>query len=436
MPTRRAILRSCAAAFVLTGCRLRGATSRMRTTSSTARPSASPSVVRAKRPTVTIIDPTLSAFRGELERALRVSAMPFSIRFLPEVGTLEAQAASADLVSGWMWQGFRSTGLADLFIPLDPLLRAANFNTTQLLGGTLPALHAENGALIELPWHLGEMQFYVNDKAVAALGLDPRAPWTLKRLQTAAFAAVGKDRRQHPFTGVGWGAANLWAAIIAELGGALYSSSAGRVQLTAVTEQAEQFVAFCRQTRWAPSGADTISFMLGGFAASPKALFAFAQPWTMGNLRGDRIKKLVPADFPSAAPARAPAVGSDVLAVSAGSRHPELAVRFILWLYRPEQQKLFASFGVPPVINDEKLYAFWDEQRKEHPFYPIFYRNGYFDFLDLLPAVPLRAAAHSSPSAQWSSVFYGAFQRMYHGAKVALELKQLQGLVNQAMTRS
>ena len=418
--TRRAFLQAGAGALVLAGCRQRPG----------AAPAAKPARVTAALPVVTIIDSGLSGLADELQKALRQSAAPYSIRFVTGSNTLQSQTTEADLVSGYLWDGFRSQQSAKLFVPLRPMLAKANFDPATILSGALPALRAPDGALIELPWRMGELQFYVNAKASTDLGPGAGEPWTWSRVRRAALAAVGKNSAGTPFLGSGWGMVNTWAAWVVASGGSPYSPRGG-VQLTEVTDQTKEIVSFARQTRWEPLG--TSGFQFDGFDSNPDALFALFPPWPGLGLPTDaRVRDLVPVDFPSGARPAIAATAGDTLAVSATSQHPELAVQFVLWLYRPEQQKLLGTLGVPPVIETDALFAFWEQQRGTHPSYPLFRRAGYVDFRNLLPAVSLDPRSAHSPAQQWDSTFYEAFRRMYQGADVAAELAALQRLVDTA----
>jgi len=62
----------------------------------------------------------------------------------------------------------------------------------------------------------------------------------------------------------------------------------------------------------------------------------------------------------------------------------------------------------------------------------VFQRDGYLDFVNLLPAVPINPASAQPPATQWNSAFYQSFVRMYQGADVASELATLQALVDKA----
>ena len=220
--------------MLLTGCRLREGATMGADGRPGAASTASPTPVGGTVPTITIIDPSLSAFAQLFQNSLRESRSPFSVGFLPATGTLQDQVAKADLVSGWLWQGSRSPEWSKLFAPLRPLLDAANFHVASILAGAVPSLNNANGELIALPWNLGEEQFYVNDKALVTLGIDPKGPWSLSRLQTTALAVVGKTPLATPVIGDGWGPGiNMWAALVTELGGVPYAAG-GKAKPNAV----------------------------------------------------------------------------------------------------------------------------------------------------------------------------------------------------------
>ncbi len=105
----------------------------------------------------------------------------------------------------------------------------------------------------------------------------------------------------------------------------------------------------------------TWDFYTHGFSGALRnALFAFLQPVRIypGTVP-QGLLRFTPSPFPLL-PVRhvVPAYSGSGLAVSPYTKHLDLAVSALTWLYQPKQQAIIATRGWPPVVSS-LLHTVW-----------------------------------------------------------------------------
>ena len=319
-------------------------------------------------------------------------------------------------------------------LPLRSYLEDANFDLSTLVPGVTAVWTDLQGDVLALPIQVAEYQFYVNHGRLQALGLDaPRRAWTFADMRTALGVAVAADPQgTSPLVIGAWDDPNFLAAVIVGFGGSVRDSQ-GRLDLTQAADALRPFIDLVRSVRWPPSllAPPATDFSTQGFAGSAAAVpFAFAQPWSfqINAARHVALRTMASDPFPAFPARRAiPGFGAVGLAVNQASSLREPALRFLLWVLKPEQQRLLAAHGWAPVILDPGTLGYWQREMDASPDFPRFEPGAYFDFQGLLATPTARASVRLLP-------LVGPFQRacaqLYQGADVATQLQTMQRAID------
>lgn len=325
---------------------------------------------------------------------------------------------------------------------LDELLKKHNFDKMSLVSGALGPFASIPGGLRGLPYFLSEFAFYVNASRLAQLGVGTRTQWSLDTMTSALDVAIanGPSADTSPLiVGVdgGWTDVRMWGAFVLSRGGSLGPTD--RIDFSGAVKQTLELVDFARRYRWDPPGSRR-SFEQSGFSGSAaNALFAFLQPWTAtliglpAPLSSSAVPSVPTSSFPLlGTPAVVPEFSAFGFVVSPYCQNQDFAVKFLLWLYETDQQKLLAAAGYPPVVSSPSLRQFWGGvQGALDPGIPKFAFDGLVDVVDRFPHFPLGIC-------QWCSYSFGiqrALQNIYNGADADTELgKAAQTLEQQLAT--
>lgn len=309
-------------------------------------------------------------------------------------------------------------------VDLDPYLRGVNFDSASLLAQAVLPFRSSCGALTALPLRLGEIQFYVNGPLLRRLRIRPPRRWTYAAMVAALEVRRTSARlRDWPaIVGLGWGDLRLWGALVLGLGGGF--TRGGRVDLVAAVGATAAVAAMARRFGWRPvTSADPAlrDFELRGFQGSGVlgALFAFLPPGVPSGGETPQAFPLLPRR------AVVPAWEPTGLSVLRHERNPADAVRFMVWLYRPPQQRLLMTAGIPPVVADFGLRAFWQALP---PSAPRFRFHGYTDTAAWVRQVWGAAGSLVSESP-------AALQRIGAGVDVAWALQRWQQSVQAAVAQ-
>ncbi len=302
-----------------------------------------------------------------------------------------------------------NTGADPNMVPLGPYLKDANFSLTSLVGSSTDVFLAANGEPVALPLGLSEIQFCVNHKALRNLGIPLPVQWSLNDMKAALDLALqrGPLTRTAPLiAGLTWVDVRLWGAFVLGLGGSLpgYGKPGANVQsilrsinLSGAVAATGELLDFARRYQWAPPSSDNTifvpaSFPLRGFVGPfSNTLFAFMSPPNPGPIPSAVVKEaflqLPASSFPLLGKRRVvPSWVTQALAVSPYSKQPRSAIDFILWLYQPTQQRMLADVGIPPVVNDQELRAYWSQARSiATGLAPAFDPDGFVDVVGELP---------------------------------------------------
>lgn len=368
------------------------------------------------RSTIIISAQELDGYSDALLAAWRRRPRPFDVAFRPIPGPVEQVAKQADIVTA---RGVRSGTSAPLR-PLFPYLKQSHINLGELVV-PLRAFEDYRGILRGLPLIVGEVQFYVNSRAVHAAKVPVKPAITFSGIrQLTEFVRQRSSRPLRLIGGMGWGSLNFWAAFVRASGGQVLDAN-GLIDLSGSLDATASLVALARAARWDPSHLSP-KFAREGFDGTA-ALFAFYQPWTIG-MAGKRgqlaVQSMRPDRFPSGISHVVPAFGDPVgLGISQHSQHPDQAAQVLAWLYRERQQRLLANMGVPPVIKSAPLSARWRTLQASNPSLPRFDLSGYFDFQSMLPFRIFRTKSNIPLAGQYQFLFMNAFRRAYSGESLS-----------------
>lgn len=269
-------------------------------------------------------------------------------------------------------------------VDLGPALRARNAEAPSFLPGALESFTVA-GSVSALPLTLSPQGIRYNPAAFASLGVSPSPDWTMGDFEKAcatvkAALAAGKLQGVSGVLPLLMGiwcpgrpgtartciqglleASTNWLPIVQGLGGWVYRDGSFDLTNTGAVE------AFFTMIDWhrrygAPSG---ISF------DDTKEMFQFVQSSAMGFWPDGTPGPAATAKFapffgmPHASPIGVRVTGIGIATQTAANIFPpdeqiSAFVDFMLWLYRPEQQRLMAGSGVAPMINDAALQdGFW-----------------------------------------------------------------------------
>jgi ABC-type glycerol-3-phosphate transport system substrate-binding protein len=323
--------------------------------------------------------------------------------------------------------GQKTSPFQNLSEALGPILRTANFNAKALLPGAVAAFADFKGNLAAFPLMLGEVQCYINQTALADMGLPTALPWTIERMETAVIVARQQNATSHSplVVGCGWSDVNMWSAWVKALGGSV-TWRVGGVDLRGSIEATRRLVSFAQVARWDPfptfrSGTPAGDFVQYGFArGAADALFAFTTPTYFSGLPRSGLNSHVAGSttlkpllagsgtlhtvpFPSSYGASpAPAVDAVGLVLTASSTRGALAAQFMSWLYEPAQQRLLAGIGFPPVVSDPDTQAYWIRLQGDSALTTggWFDPSRYWDVVPLMPAEDLGSWTSAVTSTQ------------------------------------
>lgn len=269
-------------------------------------------------------------------------------------------------------------------VDLTPYLHRANFDPGSLVPEALPPSARVCGKIVWMPLRLTEIQFYANDRLLRALHALPAGPWTLAHLVAAlqAHAAAASLRAAPAVLGLGWGDLRLWGAFVVGLGGGF--TRQGRLDLGAAAAATATLAGIGRRCGWSAGDSGDallLEFERRGFsgARTGGSLFALLPPGVPVGGTAARAFPVLPRR------AAVPAWQGTALFVQPHYAAPGHLVRFGLWLYQPAQQRLLAGAGVPPLLRDQGLRAFWHGlQGTRSGALERFSFSGYTDVAELL----------------------------------------------------
>jgi|GEM_PF-3698193 len=278
-------------------------------------------------------------------------------------------------------------------VPLRPILQPLGFDWGAIPPAVLRSFSDSNGVPLALPVVLGEIQFYVNHVALRKLGVN-KSQWSFADMQTVLEMqrlALGATSQAPLMVGLLPSTLNLWASLALGLGGK-FTFTSDSLDVQALTTPTSTLISFAQRYRWVPSAVVATAnrnFYGEGFAgAASSALFAFVPPWTGVGTQSTPPRNLVPLPFPTFPHSNnIPATQVGGMGIRVESHYPELAARFLTWLYNAKQQELLISLGLPPSVTSSGLETAWSQFQAQQVAkgYPIFSAAGYFDIQSLSP---------------------------------------------------
>ncbi|HEX6970875.1 MAG TPA: ABC transporter substrate-binding protein [Limnochordia bacterium] len=280
--------------------------------------------------------------------------------------TASAGDAAPDIIGMW---NHRTAPMADagLIRPLDRLVRDAGVRTQSILPAFLN-LSRYRGRLYQLPALPSVIAFLWNESEFAEAGLDPgTAPRTLSELDAfdRKLTQIGPDQQIlrvgfSPFFPGWW--PYLWAWLD---GGRLWD--AGSARLTADDPRVVAGYEFIQELVERHNQGDAPGFR-GSWGE-------YMTPFIDGKLGMVLMGSWVPKHISDVAPGMGYGVGpipagthgepfnlleADTWAIPTGAKEPEAAMRFLAWIYQPENAARFArlrnQFSVVREANTPALF--------------------------------------------------------------------------------